>query len=226
VIKPTDTPYYRDGFYWHSRCTGYEAHYINTAGSHVARVAQHVPAGRRVAIQAGGHVGLWALQLAHLFENVYTFEPDADNFRCLVLNASLWNIYPYRAMLGNVPGPKMFLIGPESGRGQTGLSVVHTDPQLAVATEVCFDVPTLLIDNLGLYRCDLICLDIEGYETPALLGAEATIKKFSPIIMTERTGKVSADENNYNHETTHRLLMYWGYRQVDQIDKDVIWARS
>jgi len=121
-------------------------------------------------------------------------------------------------------------MGAESGRGQAGLSILHTvqldGEPMALTTGVVWGTPTLMIDDLKLNHCDLICLDVEGYETPALIGACQTIEKHSPIILTERTGKMSADGQDYSHETTANLLKAWRYRQVDQIDKDVIWARQ
>ena len=226
MIKPAAATYYHEGYHWHQRCSGHEPHYILTAQTHIDKVLAYVPAGRRVAVQAGGHCGLWAGHLAKHFDSVYTFEPDMDNFRCLMMNACLWNVYPYRAFLGDEHMTRMLLIGPESGRGQAGLSILHTDPPQQVATDICWGIPTLLVDDLKLDYLDLLCLDVEGYETPALIGATLTIDRCSPIIMTEQTGKVSADGRDFNATTTRRLLEHYGYKQVDQIDKDVIWARS
>jgi hypothetical protein len=42
------------------------------------------------------------------------------------------------------------------------------------------------IDDLNLPSCDLIHLDVEGYEAAALQGAIETIKKFKPVVIIER----------------------------------------
>jgi len=226
VIKSAAQPYYHEGFYWHPRCSGYESHYILAAHTHINKVLEHVPKDqRRVAIQAGGHCGLWAGHLAEHFNSVYTFEPDMDNFWCLMMNVCSWNVFPFRAFLGDEHMTRMFLIGPESGRGQAGLSILHTDPPQQMATDICWGIPTLLVDDLKLDHLDLLCLDVEGYETPALIGATLTIDRCSPIIMTEQTGKVSADGRYFDANTTRKYLEQLDYRQVDQIDKDVIWVR-
>ena len=46
-------------------------------------------------------------------------------------------------------------------------------------------IPTIIIDNLNLPGCDLIQLDVEGYELNALLGTVETIKKYKPVLCIE-----------------------------------------
>ena len=46
-------------------------------------------------------------------------------------------------------------------------------------------IPTMLIDDLNLPGCDLIQLDLEGYEFYALQGGIETIKKYNPVIVIE-----------------------------------------
>ena len=47
------------------------------------------------------------------------------------------------------------------------------------------NVPTVRIDDMDLPGCDLIQLDIEGYEYFALQGAVHTIEQYHPVIMVE-----------------------------------------
>ena len=44
------------------------------------------------------------------------------------------------------------------------------------------------IDSLDLSECNLIWLDIEGYEVNALKGGERTIDLFHPVIIIEEKG--------------------------------------
>ncbi|SCA63530.1 Uncharacterized protein SCG7086_AU_00160 [Chlamydiales bacterium SCGC AG-110-P3] len=46
-------------------------------------------------------------------------------------------------------------------------------------------VPGVPIDNLGLPRCNLIKMDVEGMESKALRGAANTLKKHRPILFVE-----------------------------------------
>jgi hypothetical protein len=61
--------------------------------------------------------------------------------------------------------------------------------QIGPATDE-FKIPMLTIDSLGLDSCDLIQLDVEGFEQYAIMGANATIQKFKPVIIAERFSSV------------------------------------
>lgn len=140
-------------------------------------VIKRVPQ-KRVAVQAGGNQGLWPKYLAHWFESVLTFEPDAANFEALNLNAPESNIVRYQAALGN----DINRVGLARGRrdGKTGVNhagLVHVHGE--------GDVPMIRVDDLGLAVCDLLYLDVEGYELFALQGAVETIGRCRPVIAIE-----------------------------------------
>ena len=83
---------------------------MDAAGSYVGRaqdlheIVKRV-GKRRVVVQAGGHIGVYPSLLARYFESVYTFEPELENFRCLVRNAPDQNIFAARGVLAGNPGP-------------------------------------------------------------------------------------------------------------------------
>ncbi len=135
-------------------------------------VLPHV-AHKRVAIQAGGAMGMWAKRMAQVFEYVYTFEPTPQSFHCLNHNCPEENIIKMQAALGEKPG----LVKME----------YHEDPNNygAFMCKPNGFVPTLRIDDLGLYRLDLLMLDIEGYELFALKGAAKMIQQHKPVIVVE-----------------------------------------
>lgn len=128
---------------------------------------------KKVMIQAGGNCGFYTKMYAEIFETVYTFEPDELNFECLVKNLSGLNVYKQQACLGD---ERKLLSLKSSLKNVGAYSVDVTVPGV---------IPTLMIDDLGLEVCDLIHLDIEGWEFPALKGAINTIKKCSPAIALE-----------------------------------------
>jgi FkbM family methyltransferase len=135
-------------------------------------ISNHV-SQKRVAIQAGGNCGFYTKQYASLFKTVYTFEPDELNFRCLVLNLEGLNVYKQQACLSDE---------------HKLMAITSSDKNIgayAVNTKVQGVIPTFLIDDLALDVCDLIHLDIEGWEFPALKGAINTIKKCKPAIALE-----------------------------------------
>lgn len=128
---------------------------------------------RGTCVQAGGHIGLWPLHLAQHFTTVYTFEPHCDNFRCLVRNVSACNVYPVRGVLGCDSG------GVTITRDRPYSGVHYVKPQ------VRGPVPTFRIDDLSVSDLSAIVLDVEGFELPALRGAEASIRAHRPLIVLE-----------------------------------------
>ncbi len=174
----------------------------------IARVRQH-----RVAVQAGGNLGVYPKRLAERFDTVYCFEPDAESFAALAVNAPAANIVRFQAALG----AKHELVG---------LSAVRRDgsgrPSHPGLTHVSGPgvVPTLCIDDLNLPVCDLICLDVEGYELFALQGAVETLRRCRPVIACEinknlaHVGHSAADLVN--------LLTSVGYVCADQQGSDVV----
>ena len=138
--------------------------------------------GRRgVVVQAGGNCGMYPLLLSDHFKRVYTFEPDGDNFHCLVLNCEKGNIVKAQLALGSVPG-----MGYVHRRwpGNTGAHQIN--PAYPIPTGDLMYIPIITIDSLGLDQCDFIQLDVEGREHEVLLGATGVISAFHPIISVER----------------------------------------
>lgn len=166
---------------------------------------------RRTAVQAGGHIGTWPVMLAQHFGQVVTFEPEFQNFECLVKNLSergLGNVFPVRGVLGLRRGPIGLLRSPKStgqhriGRGD--------------------NVQAFRVDDLGLSDLDGLFLDVEGFEVPALQGAQRTIERCRPVIMAEENRR--ALNQGYRIGDLERLLRPLGYRKVAAVNEDLIFA--
>lgn len=151
---------------------------LMTAQYAATRIAALCPQ-RRVCVQAGGHVGLWPQCLAGHFEAVYTFEPDAQNWACLVKNVTAQNVYAARGVLGAGPG---------------GVSLYRTKEKSGLwRTQPGGPVPTYTVDALGLTALDALVLDIEGDEWTAIRGAKASIVRFRPVVWFEARFAQSAE---------------------------------
>ncbi len=161
--------------------------------------------GRKIAVQAGGNAGVWPAWLAEKFETVYTFEPDAENFRCLSMNCPE-NVIKLQAALGF--------------RRET--IDLHRDPVNCGAYYVNGEgnIPTLRIDDLELPACDFICLDIEGMESDALEGAILTVKTFHPVLMYEDKGL--SERYGVRRGAIEDRMATFGYRVKARIKRDVI----
>lgn len=137
----------------------------------------HVP-GRTACVQAGGNLGIFPKYLAGCFKTVYTFEPDVSLFAALMVNAPEQNIVKIQAALGFERGP----VRMECSRRDGTPREVHEGLTHVAGRGT---IPCLQIDDLGLGVCDLIYLDVEGWEFKALLGANNTIKRCRPVIGVE-----------------------------------------
>lgn len=166
---------------------------------------------RRVCVQAGGNGGLWVRPLAEMFEQVYTFEPDPLNFRCLVYNVDLPNVVFTQAALGEWPG--MFVamdrwLGPRNpGANRVAYGQGH--------------IPSVALDTLNLPVVDLLQLDIEGAELHALRGEIATIKRCRPVISVELRGHAGRFGNT--DEDVRRWLSDRGYVCSARMNYDEFW---
>lgn len=190
--------------WWTDQEGGYIASYYKLAQSlheHVNRCAK-----RRACVQAGGHVGIYPIILSQYFERVYTFEPDAQNFRSLVINYDeITNIYATRALLGEEHGGRELLLGKSTG----GHNIGGAGP-----------VPTFRIDDLALEDCDAIFLDVEGFEIPALHGAKKTIMRSHPLIVAEENKKLHG--KGFEFGDLGRMLAMFGYVERARVLEDVV----
>lgn len=169
---------------------------------------------KEVVIQAGGNAGMYVAKYSDIFSTVYTFEPDPLNFYCLTKNTPS-NVIKFQACLGNstdfvnlsfnYENPKK----PNSG----GFGVHGTGP-----------IPTMVIDNFNFQTCDLIHLDIEGYEKFALLGALKTIERCSPVIALELNGLGERYQSSDNEVIS--LITSLGYYTAGVVNDDTIFIKK
>jgi FkbM family methyltransferase len=134
--------------------------------------------GSDVAVQAGSNLGLFPKRLAEAFDTVFTFEPDKELSEFSRYNAPERNIVHIHAALGNSTDPVSLGYGrrdPSDRPAHEGLTHIKG----------AGDIPQVILDEMGLHVCDLIYLDIEGYELFALQGAERTINSCRPVIGVE-----------------------------------------
>ena len=188
----------REGWHWprsDSRCWSYMQAYPNLP----FEIAEYVP-HKRIMVQAGGNCGFYPKKYASIFQQVYTFEPEWLNFYCLNRNVTEANVIKSQACLGDHPKLVNLSVN-EKNRGKTHISGIG-------------QYPVFLIDNLGLSICDLIHLDIEGYEYFALLGAIDTIKRCLPVVVVEMWDQLDNRFGENLNQKTETLLASMGYKFV------------
>jgi FkbM family methyltransferase len=71
-----------------------------------------------------------------------------------------------------------------------------------------------LVDEWGLTRLDLLKIDIDGYDYRALRGAEASLRKYRPIVYVELC-EAAQNENGYSVTDIVSFLGSLGYKGYD-----------
>ena len=158
-------------------------------------------------MQAGGNVGVLPALLADHFRSVLTFEPDPNNFACLDANVKAQNVRKIQAGLGE----GVYKTCMTRQHGNSGASFIGDGVKVRITT----------IDDLDLSSCDLICLDVEGYELKALMGARDTIARFRPVIVLEDKGHSTRYGVPQGH-VIEWLILGFDYRVAESDGTDVI----
>ncbi len=158
---------------------------------------------RRVAVDAGAHVGIFTTRMEADFETVLAFEPVPSNFACLKVNTS-------KALLFNC-GLAMF--GREA---KMRCPAVTNSGSWEQHEEGETRVRMLALDDFDLKELDFFKLDIQGGEPSALRGATHTIARCKPVILCEYSGD--------NGLEIARILTHLGYRLKREMGDDRIWV--
>jgi FkbM family methyltransferase len=157
---------------------------------------------RKLVIQAGGNCGMYARFYGNYFNEVYTFEPQPNNFKCLSLNCNENKYHIFNAGVGKSFG-KADIVHPK-GKKRSNMGVWQT------VDNPNGEIQIITIDSLNLVNCDLIHLDIEGYEPFALEGAKKTIEKYRPVVILEEGHGGSVIES-YGYKLKEKLTRDWVY---------------
>lgn len=129
----------------------------------------------KVAIDIGGHVGLWSWNMAHVFGQVHAFEPVAAHRECYeknMLAPTPAELHLHACALGAKEGK----VSMWSEKGSSGNTQVRGDG----------DIPMKTLDSFQFTDVDLIKIDCEGYEENVLLGASVTIAANRPVVIVEQ----------------------------------------
>ena len=128
-----------------------------------------------VAIDVGGHWGLWTKPLLAKFNTVHAFEPNPNSLPFLRANAPDALIHPFG--LSNDFSTQHLNINVR----QSGGAFIDTSANLDT---IPIEVRTL--DSFNIEKIDFIKMDCEGFELEAVMGGIETIKRTQPIINLEQ----------------------------------------
>lgn len=177
-------------------------------------LALQLTKGRKAVVQAGGNLGLFPKRLAEEFAAVYTFEPDKQLFAHLEHNAPEPNIVSVCAALGCSREP----VSVDCRRRDQSGRPVHEGLTFIAGAG---DIPQVMIDDLALEHCNLIYLDVEGYELNALKGAVQTLQRCRPTLALESNTNIK----HYASSRTelHEWVVAHGYKKITRINGDDIY---
>ena len=130
-----------------------------------------------------------------------------------------WHLVCYDLLVDQDPGEE-----PQAG-AHLRHALLRRRPAGAERHHVAGDgpIPVMRIDDLGLTACDLICLDVEGYELMALAGAIDTIRRYRPVVMVEDKGcsrRYGVEEG----AVESWLVGAFEYRLAERVNRDVVLA--
>lgn len=162
----------------------------------LARLEQHVRPGM-VAVDAGANIGMFTTVLARLAGaagHVHAFEPHPDSFGLLVENIRR-NDLDGRVTLNQLALSDRvgeLLLDTDAGASASLAAAgsrrsVSTDDHRTYVANASVPVRTMTLDGYAaqLDSLDFVKVDVEGHEPLLLAGAEATLRRFRPVMVVE-----------------------------------------
>ena len=150
---------------------------------------------RGVAVDIGGHCGLWSRHLTQLFDRVVAFEPCPLHRECYIMNVDgNFELLPYAL------GDKLMLAGLHTTEGSSGDSYLEPGSSIEVR----------MLDSFNLVP-NFIKIDTEGYELFVIQGGERTIKEHKPVMVVEQK-KGKGSHFGLKDDDAISLLKAWGYK--------------
>ena len=166
--------------------------------------------GRRVAVDAGAHVGFWSYYLALGFAAVHAFEPGDLFAQCFSRNVRAKHVVLHRVALGEEEASVQL----ETVAGNTGAT--HVLPGASGAVRM------RRLDDYKLENLDLLKVDVEGYERRVLAGARETLGRCKPVVIVEQ--KDFASRYGDERFAAADLLRSLGAEQLGQVVQDLIFG--
>lgn len=191
------------------RCIGRSLiNYGEWAPGETALLSQLISDGDCI-LDVGANIGFHTLFFslkAGKYGRVLAFEPDRLNHQMLQFNTVIndfQNVIIYNCLVGRQSSVVMFWQITIEENNRAGLSYELTDRR---STKTRPDpLMQIAIDDLELERCNLIKIDVEGFEQEVFLGATETLQRLRPIVFFEQKS-----ENNF-----HEILEILAYRNYD-----------
>jgi FkbM family methyltransferase len=155
-----------------------------------------IPERDKCLVDVGANVGGWTFIVAQKERAVYAFEPSPPAYSVLQQRAKNYaNVQTFAYALSD-----------EDGTGRIGLSPFALSGTMDAENKRLpkggtIDIAVRKLDSLKLQNVGVIKIDTEGYETPILAGAKATITKHKPRLIIEVHKASGKAAQTFNEET-------------------------
>lgn len=156
-------------------------------------IANFLPPGS-VALDVGANIGSITIPMMKAVGptgRVFAFEPQSQIYRLLAANMALNHDEPYsrafNCAVGNMDGFVQLACPTYDKEDFNNFGRVEVE----IAKE---GIPIKKLDSLRFPACHFIKVDVEGWETEVLQGAEELIRKHRPILLVENDRPQKGEE--------------------------------
>ena len=179
----------------------YEKYKLNVSG------LIHIGAHRGYEVEKYNNLGI---------TNIILFEPLSENFKELteIIKSAKGNISAYQVALGNDRGKVVMNIS--SNEAQSS-SILNPKVHLTAHPEVSFsgteEVELKKLDDYEITNCNMMVIDVQGYELEAFKGAVETLNHIDYIYCEVNRDEVY--EGNARVEQIDEFLSTYGFERVE-----------
>ncbi len=163
-----------------------------------------------VAVDVGAALGPYSWVLSRKARAVVAYEPGLQHGDFMELGARGTNVMVVRSAVGSTSGTLPLFTPADNDQGRHCATLSTANPVAVNAAR--HEVPVVALDtDLALRvpknsRIDLIKIDVEGFETEVLKGAQATIQTHLPVVIAEIEVR-----HNPSYRDAFALLEAFGY---------------
>lgn len=180
----------------------------------------------QVAIDVGGHIGIFSRDFASRFRTVHAFEPMPYNRRCLELNAAP-NLVIHPCGLGDRAGTAEMRYNWKNSGGSEVIDPgnVHQADRVAQPSgggHIVAEIRTL--DSFELHDVGLIKIDVQGMEEHVLRGAAQTFVHSRPVVILEEKVVKTRPNDRRAIEAAATVMHSYGYHRAEMVGQDAIYV--
>ena len=180
---------------------------------HLREAFKHVRQWR-CAVDCGAHCGFWTKEMAERFDSVFAFEAAPDTYRCLEKNiVGYSNVRMFNHAVGAMAS-SCRIVEDDKRKGNSGSRYIKFGPY----------IPIVALDEMNIETCDLLKIDVEGYEFAVIEGARKLIEKHRPVIIMETDKKFAKVRYGVDDDAAEKSLIDLGYREVAHMRPDKVFV--